>query len=200
MSPHGSRTHGVVTGIERVVDEITGFEDGSMSTTLRYEDARPADSELVAEIVRRSFQRQAEVLGLRLEDHPRYVAFETAERVERRMESGCTIVLATLGSIPIGTVGFRRNAQQEAKGSIERLAVLPEWRGSAHGAALMRHAESRLQGQGVTLIEVSIVAGFEGLHRFYEGLGYAPQETKRFPGLPFDVRCMTNTVDATRGS
>lgn len=67
------------------------------------------------------------------------------------------------------------------------MAVIPEFRGFGYGNLLMDYTEMRLEEQGVKLIELSIVAKFEKLQRFYERLGYIPKDKKSFPSLPFEV-------------
>ena len=64
------------------------------------------DAELVADIIRKSFLKQAEILGLSQEHYPNYAAFETAERVKKALEAGERIYLTFAVVQVIGNGGM----------------------------------------------------------------------------------------------
>jgi len=103
------------------------------------------DSELVSKLIRESFKKQADILAIRKEEYPNYVAFETAEGVQKRMAQGDVIIIAYLKEEPIGTVSFSTDLNQVHKGYIKRLAVIPEFRGYGYGNLLMGYAEMKLK-------------------------------------------------------
>jgi GNAT superfamily N-acetyltransferase len=149
--------------------------------------AAQSDTETVASIIRQSFTRQAQLLELTPASCPTYVAFESASGVQRRIESGAHVVLAFLGEAPIGTVSCVLRADSD-HGEIMRLAVLPQHRGHGYGKRLMAYAEQYLRTNGAAVLELSIVAQFERLLTYYEGLGYSTSDQKgRVSGLPFDL-------------
>jgi len=165
-----------------------------MKDNIHFRTADTKDSELVSELIRESFKRQADILAIKKEEYPNYVAFETAENTQKRMTQGDSIVIAYLGDKPIGTVSFSNDSDQIHKGYIKRLAVIPEFRECGYGSLLMGYAEMKLKERNVMLVELSIVAQFEKLQSYYEGLGYVPQIRKSFSGLPFEVLFMEKTI------
>jgi GNAT superfamily N-acetyltransferase len=161
-----------------------------MSTRLHFTEAGPADSALVARVVRRAFRPQAAILGVNKVDHPYYAAFQTAVKVRERIAEGGQVLVARLGEEAVGTVTYSMGKQHPEDGWIERLAVLPEFRGRKYGEALMAEAEERLRKLGAKKLRLTIVKRFDHLRRFYEKQGYRATETRTFPGVPFEVLFM----------
>ncbi len=161
-----------------------------MSNKLRFTEATPGDAALVARMVRRAFRPQAAILGVNKVDHPYYAAFQTAARVRQRMAEGGQVVIAWRGEEPVGTLTYMRGRHHPDDGWIERVAVLPEYRRRKYGEALMAHAEKRLRKLGAKKLRLAIVKQFDHLRRFYERQGYRATETKRYPGMPFEVEFM----------
>lgn len=161
-----------------------------MSTRLRFTSASPGDAALVARLIRRAFRPQPALLGLNRVDHPYYAAFQTADKVRQRMAEGGQVLIAWLGDRPVGTVTYRRGREHPDDGWIERLAVLPEYRGRRFGEALMAEAEKRLRKRGARFLRLAIVKQFDGLQRFYERQGYRAAETRTYPHVPFAVLLM----------
>lgn len=157
---------------------------------LRFELVDSICCELISEIISKSFQKQAELRGIKKEKYPNFVAFETAEGVQKRIKNGDHVALAYLHNKGIGTVSYKVDSNQSDKGYIKRLAVLPEFRGNKYGELLMEFAETWLKKNKVTRVELSIVAQYNGLQRYYERLGYFPREKKFFSSLPFEVLYM----------
>lgn len=152
------------------------------------------DAELIAGVVRKSFAAQAEILNIKEGEYPNFVAFETAGRVLKRMDRGDRIIAAYLRHELIGTVSYSVDSRQPGRGYIRRLCVLPGYRGKEYGALLMAYAEGMLADGAVQIVELSIVARFHRLQRYYELLGYTPGERKTFPSLPFEVLFMEKVL------
>ena len=159
---------------------------------LRFELADTTLSEIVASIIRKSFKNQAEELGLTVEKHSGYAAFETSQKVKRRIGRGEHVFLAYVGEEPVGTITFSVDSKQPVNGYIERLAVLPEFRGNGYGRELMGYAEEQLRKASVVCVELAIVKQFKSLQEFYEQLGYNPTETVKYEFLPFEVLLIQN--------
>jgi len=151
-------------------------------------------SDIVADIIRKSFSEQAQILGINQKDYPNYVAFETSGNIKNKIENGEVIVIAWLNDMPIGTVRYIIDKENPLKGYINRLAVLPEYRRKAYGKILMAYAEEKLFQSGVKIIEISVVKKFDKLEKYYENLGYEYMRDQSFPSLPFEVRFMVKSI------
>ena len=68
--------------------------------------ARAEDAPIVASLIRESFAAQAEILAMREHEYPNYVAFETAERIEKRIRAGEKTALGRLSCDSIVTVSY----------------------------------------------------------------------------------------------
>ncbi|MGE5372435.1 MAG: GNAT family N-acetyltransferase [Solirubrobacterales bacterium] len=158
-------------------------------------EAGPETAELLCDLIRVSFQRQAEVLAIHEAEYPVYVAFETVERVRRRFEGGDYVLIAYEDGEPVGTVSARIELDQPTAGYITRLAVLPEFRGQQYGDRLMAAAEAYLRSEGVKQADISIVAAFDRLRNYYEGLGYRVRERGTVSVLPFEVDYMVKDLE-----
>jgi hypothetical protein len=100
------------------------------------------------------------------------------------------MLVAAVSGRPIGTVAFQLPVEASARGEIGRLGVVPAYRGAGIGELLMKAAESALSLAGANAAEISIVAEFERLRMYYEGMGYEATRLRSFEGLPFDVLFM----------
>lgn len=159
------------------------------------EEAGATQAQVVSAIIKSSFKKQVELLRIKKEEYPNFVAFESVDRVQTRIKGGDHVVLASLQGEPIGTVSCKVDSSQTNKGYIKRLAVLPAYRGKDYGGLLMGAAETWLKNNKVTRIELSIVAQFDRLQRYYERLGYIPHERKTFSSLPFEVLFMVKRCE-----
>jgi len=139
--------------------------------------------ELVCHIIKESFQKQAKILAITQEKYLNFVAFETVERVPKRMNSGDQVIISFINDEPMGTVSYKADHALQ-KGIIRRLAVLPKYRGYGYGELLMSQAEQQLKQENIRYIELAIVAQFQGLQRYYERLGYMAKEKNFFPPYP----------------
>jgi len=157
---------------------------------IRLEWASEFHSEIICSIIAESFKKQAQILCLSKEQHPGFVAFDTVERVRRRIKQGDGTAIAYLGKDPVGTITCAVDPVRPEKGYVRRLAVLPRQRGNSIGQLLMDHALKRLKEQKVIFVELSIVAQFDSLREYYQRMGFLCREKKSFPHLPFEVLYM----------
>jgi GNAT superfamily N-acetyltransferase len=149
------------------------------------------ESRTVSQIIQISFQKQAEILNIRESECPQYVAFEKEMDTKSRIQA-TDVKLMLMSEIPIGTIGLQINGEE---GIVERLAILPDYRGKSYGEILLRHGENELKSKGCKSMHLSIVASFEKLRRYYEKLGYQSKDTVRYDFLPFEVLNMNKILD-----
>lgn len=69
-------------------------------------------------------------------------------------------------------------AQDEQRGVIENLYVVPERRDEGVGTALLARAESTLRERGCTAVALDVMAANADARRFYERHGYDPHRVE----------------------
>jgi predicted GNAT family N-acyltransferase len=154
------------------------------------------EAELIIKIISASFLEQAALLGLTRQNCPKYVAFETLEDLKRRhKEINENLVIGFEGGEPIGTIRYNKSTQTSENGFINRLAVLPAFRGRNFGRELMNYAEEQLRINYVKKVEISIVSQFESLKRYYHELGYKSIGDRKFDLFPFEVHFMEKLLN-----
>ncbi|MGE5450085.1 MAG: GNAT family N-acetyltransferase [Methanomassiliicoccales archaeon] len=145
-------------------------------------------SAIIAKLIQDSFAEQANLLNLHPDQFPNFVGFETTERTIYRLTHGDDAVLAMVKGETIGTVSYQIVTEQPTIGFIKRLAILPAYRGYKYGELLMHYAEEQLATHGINRAEISIVAEFVNLHRYYNRLGYLDGKLTSVSSLPFPVQ------------
>ena len=93
---------------------------------------------------------------------------------------------------PIGCVAFEKASAQE--GYLERLAVLPEYRKSGFGKALVDHIVDLARATGIHHIGIGIISEQRDLKQWYIKMGFVEQEIKTFSHLPFKVSLLAYTL------
>lgn len=138
--------------------------------------ASRSQAEMIAEVVRRSFQTVADKMG---EDIP--PIHENAAEVLAAFDAGEAILVAESESGQVvGTV--RGQSLGDGSVMVRRLAVLPEWRGQGIGGALVRACEAAYPE--VRRFELFTGAGPEGAVDLYERLGYTLMPPREVDGFP----------------
>jgi N-acetylglutamate synthase-like GNAT family acetyltransferase len=73
---------------------------------------------------------------------------------------------------------------------LERLAVLPRFRGRGFGKALVARALLEARAMGAQSVGIGVIAGEAGLKDWYRRFGFAETQTRDFPHLSFHVSFM----------
>ncbi|GAK40762.1 GNAT family N-acetyltransferase [Paenibacillus urinalis] len=152
--------------------------------------AKFEDGKIISLLIQESFKRQAELLNISESDYPDYVAFETEEMARNRI-ANTHVKILFIDTEPMGTIG---SYMVDEVGYIERLAILPRFRGNDYGKRLLEKTETELFNSGCKVINLSIVASFDRLQKYYEQNGYQCNEKKRYPFLPFDVQYLSKNI------
>jgi len=147
------------------------------------------DTQVLAEIIRRSFQDVAERFGLTQENAPRHPSNCTVDQIREHIERGITYFAIENKNHVVGCVAVERANTEVCY--LERLAVLPDKRRRGFGKALVNHALSEAKLFGVHCVSIGIIAEHTELKNWYKGLGFVEGESKEFPHLPFRVTFMS---------
>jgi len=153
------------------------------------------DTQVLAEIIRRSFRDVAERFGLTQENAPRHPSNCTVDWIRKDMEDGVTYFAIGNKNHVVGCVALERANAEVCY--FERLAVLPDQRGCGFGKALVKHVLSEAKLLGVHYVSIGIIAEQTKLKDWYKRLGFVEGESKEFPHLPFRVTFMSYGIKKT---
>jgi len=146
----------------------------------------------LAGIIRAAFRDVAERFGLTAETAPTHPSLCTAAWIEKALDKGVTYYLGEDGARAWGCVALER--ANAAVCYLERLAVLPEYRGTGLGKALVDHVLTEARGLGARRVEIGIIADHRELRDWYLRLGFRAIKTVRFERLPFAVMFMERAL------
>jgi ribosomal protein S18 acetylase RimI-like enzyme len=138
-----------------------------------------------ARIVRKSFATVAAQFGLSGENCPTHPAFLTDHDLADEMASGLCIYRLALHGKWVGIVGIRMMSRRRY--SIEKLAVLPDYRHRGHGAALVSFACEAARALGADVVRIGIIDEHEALKNWYIEQGFAVKLREQYERLPFAV-------------
>jgi N-acetylglutamate synthase-like GNAT family acetyltransferase len=150
--------------------------------------ATQKDVEVLAEIIREAFRDVALRFALTRDNCPRHPSNCTTDWIEADMARGVQYFILDEDHKPVGCVGVERANTEVCY--LERLAVLPEWRGRHFGRSLVRHALDCAASQGAVRVSIGIIEEQTELKAWYRKLGFSEVQTKSFPHLPFKVCLM----------
>ncbi|MBI5830757.1 MAG: GNAT family N-acetyltransferase [Armatimonadetes bacterium] len=139
----------------------------------------------LAAVIVAAFADVAERFGLTPDNCPTNPAFCRPEWLRSEFERGhCFFVAEDQGRI-VGCVGVEPSSPTVC--FMERLAVVPGWRGRGVGQALVRRALAQAEAFGAAEVQLGMIAGHHELQAWYEQLGFRLRGTRVFDHLPFEV-------------
>jgi N-acetylglutamate synthase-like GNAT family acetyltransferase len=151
-------------------------------------DATEEDADLVASLIRESFATVAARFALTRENAPKHPSNCEPEWIRAAFAKGVRYFILETSRGPAGCVALEQASEDVCY--LERLAVLPAFRGKGLGEALVEHAIDKARELGVRRVELGMVAAQEELRRWYEKLGFVVTNVVRFEGMQFEVGFM----------
>lgn len=140
-------------------------------------------------LVRESNKDVAVKFNLNAENCPKHPSFYTESWVQADLDRGETYFILEDDSVPLGCVAYEIPSSGLAY--LNRLSVLPKYRNRGIGARLVRHIVEHVRALSVQCISIGVIGEHADLQRWYNKLGFADGDTRRFPHLPFSVKYMT---------
>lgn len=147
------------------------------------------DTVRLAQIIRTSFADVAVRFGLTPQNCPKHPSNCTGEWIQKDLARGVQYFILAADKKDLGCVGVERASETTCY--MERLAVLPEFRGKGCGTRLARYAIEQARELGAANVGIGIIAADTGLKGFYASLGFEAGEVKTFDHLPFEVAFMS---------
>jgi GNAT superfamily N-acetyltransferase len=146
------------------------------------------DTPLLSEIIRNSYITVARRFNLTAENCPKHPSNCTDDWVAGDFTRGVIYYLLADRGIPAACAAME--IADETTCYLERLAVLPKFRGRGMGRALVNHVFDQASKSGRQSISIGIIAGQHDLKSWYQNLGFTKTGTRHFDHLPFEVMFM----------
>ncbi len=137
------------------------------------------------EIIQKSFETVAVEFGLTRENCPTNGAFIEKERLASDKLRGNHMFGLSVNDTQVGFVQLAK--QDEAVFSMEKLAVLPRYRHTGLGKALMDFSREYVKSNKGEKISIGIINENEILKQWYSVYGFVEVGTRVFSHLPFTV-------------
>lgn len=139
-----------------------------------------------AGVIRNSFMTVAEELGITQENAPGYTAFSVTEEKLAEQAADEDRLMAAYFSESGRIIGyysllFQGNGECE----LNNLCVLPQYRHSNTGSALLDDSFARAKEAGCRKMNIGIVEENTVLREWYESKGFIHTGTKKFDFFPF---------------
>lgn len=140
------------------------------------------------DIIRNSFATVAEEFSLTENNCPSHTAFMTIDKLEKQFDDNRPMFLFYQEDIPVGY--FSLTKCNDGEWELNNLAVLPEFRHSGIGKALIDYAVARVKNYDGNKISIGIIEENKKLKEWYLKLGFKHISTRKFEHLPFTVGFM----------
>ncbi len=161
--------------------------------TFEIRQATVSDTRLLTGIIKKSYQDVAMRFKLTRENCPKHPSNCTDEWIEKDFIRGVSYYLLTRNDTPLGCGGIEQADKDICY--LERLCVLPQYRGKGYGGMLVEHIFNRARALNARMLSIGIIARQEELKTWYEKFGFVEEQTKSFAHLPFDVTIMKALVN-----
>ena len=147
----------------------------------------------ISEIIRSAYLEVAEQFDLNRENCPKHPSNCTDQWIQRDLDRGVTYFLLELAEKPLGCAALE--VVNDALCYLERVAVLPEYKGKGLGRKLVGHVINQARQDGMKEVGIGIIAKQQELGHWYQKIGFEKGETKHFDHLPFEVLFMTYRIE-----
>lgn len=144
------------------------------------------------EIIRNSFNTIARDFGLTENNCPSHTAFMTLEKLGKQFEEGRPMFLFYQEDVPVGY--FSLTKCNDEVWELNNLAVLPDYRHSGCGKAIVDYAVETVKNYGGNKISIGIIEENTILKNWYLKLGFKHISIRKFEHLPFTVGFMEKNI------
>jgi diamine N-acetyltransferase len=151
-----------------------------------------SDATKLASLIARSFRDVADRFSLSSTNAPDHPSNATPQWIHDDLASGVEYLIAEVDGEAVACVGYRRTSAETVEA--QRLAVLPELRGSGVANQLNRAVLQAARDLEVARIRIGVISGHHSLRHWYVRMGFVETEERRFPNLPFAVQYLELTL------
>lgn len=140
------------------------------------------------EIIRNSFITVTEEFCLTENNCPSHTAFIKIDKLKKQFDEDRPMFLFYQDFVPCGYFSLANCSDNEWE--LNNLAVLPEYRHSGIGNAMVEYAIAFIKSYGGNKISIGIIEENTILKNWYLKLGFKHTATRKFEHLPFTVGFM----------
>jgi GNAT superfamily N-acetyltransferase len=145
-----------------------------------------SDATKLASLIARSFRDVANRFGFSATNAPTHPSNAAPDWIQDDIASGVEYLIAEIHGDAVACVGYRRTSADTVEA--QRLAVLPEHRGSGVANQLNQAVLQAARDLGVARIRIAVVSDHYPLRHWYVRMGFVETEERRFADLPFAVQ------------
>lgn len=145
----------------------------------------PEAVETSAEVVSTGFATVANDLGLTIENAPTHPAFISVQHLITLLSTNYRLFGLYENNKQVGFVAL--GPLVDGAFSLEKLAVLTDYRHRGYGAVLVRFALDYASKKEADQIVINLIDENTILKDWYRDLGFDETDVKKFPDLPFTV-------------
>ncbi len=146
------------------------------------------DADSIVKLIRNSYKKVADRLGITEEKNPKAVSFYTKQRFIEDVEKGEVFYLLEIDGQVCGCVAMEKG--DEGIVNLRRLAVLPEHCRLGYGKTLVEHVFKEAGKQGFECVEIWTASEDKNLVNWYKKLGFVSQGTRKCDYLPCTFELM----------
>lgn len=133
-------------------------------------------------IIRQSFHTVAEAYQLPEENCVASGSFIKMDQLMGDFRRGVKLFGCLLDGVSVGYMQLETT--EPGRFMLDKMAVLPEYRGQGIGAQMVEYATDFAAHHGGTTLTVSVFAMDTGLIEWYNRHGFVPRDTQTRPDLP----------------
>ena len=152
-------------------------------------EVQESELEKCVEVIRKSFATVAAEFNLTQENCPTNGAFLTLDRLLSERQAGKLQYGLFINDELGGFVCLNKTKENHIY-SLEKLAVLPEYRHNGGGLALLNFAKEKVKSFGGEKITIGIIEENIILREWYLHNGFVHTDTIIIPSVPFTVEFM----------
>jgi ribosomal protein S18 acetylase RimI-like enzyme len=154
-----------------------------------------SDAKIITDILNKSFLTVASQFNFTKDNAPRFPAFINSTVIEKQLMAGLKIYGYSINDQIVACIGY--SYCKERVYSIERLAVLPEYRHLGIGKKLMEYTESKIKAEDGSVAEIHVVDLNDTLVEWYKKLAYKQIRIDVLTNMPFNSCVMIKNLIKT---
>jgi diamine N-acetyltransferase len=144
------------------------------------------------QVIGDSFQTVAVEFKLNKDNCPTHPSLITLKQLKEMKRKGLKLFGLFEGNIQVGFVAVEK--KKDKVYSIEKLAVLPEYRHKGYGGELLEFVGDYVKNLEGKTLSIGIINEHTVLKKWYEGKGFQETGITKFVHLPFTVCFMEKRI------